>query len=64
MGEPEGSRVDGHGIKPTKTKKIEKIVRFLISKTTYMRMAFTNAVLIPCFLRFPNSLKMVFIYVS
>ena len=36
MGEPEGGRVDGHGIKPAKTKKIEKIVRFLISKTAYM----------------------------
>ena len=33
MDEPEGSRVDGHGIKPLKTKFIVKIVDYLIKET-------------------------------
>ena len=33
MDEPEGNRVDGHSIKPVKTKIIVKIVDFLIKET-------------------------------
>ena len=33
MDEPEGSRVDGHSIKPVKTKFIVKIVDYLIKET-------------------------------
>ena len=33
MDVPEGSKVDGHSIKPVKTKFIVKIVDFLIKET-------------------------------
>ena len=33
MDEPEGSRVDGHSIKPVKIKFIVKIVDYLIKET-------------------------------
>ena len=33
MDEPEGSRVDGHSIKPVKIKFVVKIVDFLIKGT-------------------------------